>query len=225
MRKLPEGETEALLNSYMIPFPKRVLVRTEDSAVRAAVKIGFPVVMKVSSPDIVHKTEAKCVIVNIKDPGAARAAYRQILKNARKHRPGARVKGVSVFQMVPAGTREVIIGSKQDPQFGPVLMFGLGGILVEVLRDVSFRVVPLERMDAREMIREIRGFRILEGVRGRGPVNLRALEDTIMKVSRMVWSNTGKGSKIQELDINPLFVDEKGVWAADVRVLVSSRGK
>ncbi len=220
MRKLPEGETERLLKKFRIPYPRHILARTEEAAVKAAGKIGFPVVMKVSSPDIIHKTDAKCVIINIRDTGSARAAYRQILRNARKFKPRPRVEGVSVCQMVPSGTREVIVGSKQDPQFGPVLMFGLGGIFVEVLRDVSFRLIPLERRDAREMLREIRGFRILEGVRGQKPVNFRTLEDTVMKVSRMVWANSGKGRKIQELDINPLFVDEKRVWAADVRVLV-----
>jgi acyl-CoA synthetase (NDP forming) len=220
MKKLPEGETETLLKKYRIPYPRHVLARNEEAAVKAARKIGFPVVMKVSSPDIIHKTEARCVIINIRESNQARAAYRQILKNARKHKTRARIGGVAVFQMIPAGTREVIVGSKQDPQFGPVLMFGLGGIFVEVLKDVSFRLVPLERRDAREMVREIRGYKILEGIRGQKPVNFRALEDTIMKVSRMVWDNTGKGKKIQELDINPLFIDEKNVWAADVRVLV-----
>jgi acyl-CoA synthetase (NDP forming) len=175
--------------------------------------------MKVSSPDIIHKTEARCVIVNIKDSSGAIGAYRQIMKNARTYKKGVRINGVIVVRMIPEGTREVIIGSKQDPQFGPVLMFGLGGIFVEVLKDVSFRVIPLEREDAREMVREIRGFKILEGVRGKGPINFRLLETTIMKVSKMVWENSGKGKKIQELDINPLFVDEKGVWAADVRIL------
>ena len=220
MKKLPDRETELLLRRYRIPFPRRILARTEGAAVKAAARVGFPAVMKVSSPDIIHKTEAKCVIVSIGDPGAARAAWRQILRNARKHKPRARVSGVDVFQMVPPGTREVIIGSMQDPQFGPVLMFGLGGIFVEVLRDVSFRVIPLERKDAREMIKEIRGYKILEGVRGQKPVNFRALEDAIMRVSRMVWDNTGKGRRIRELDINPLFIDQKRVWAADVRVLV-----
>lgn len=220
MKKLPERETERLLKRYRIPYPRHILAKTEEAAVQASRKIGFPVVMKVSSPDIIHKTEAKCVIVNIGDSQQARAAFRQIVKNARKHKTRARVNGVAVFEMVPSGTREIILGSKHDPQFGPVLMFGLGGIFVEVLRDVSFRIIPLERKDAREMIREIRGYKILEGARGEKPVNFRLLEDTIMKVSRMVSENSGKGKKIQELDINPLFIDEKEVWAADVRVIV-----
>jgi acyl-CoA synthetase (NDP forming) len=220
MKKLPQGETELLLKKYGIPFPRQILAKTEGAVAAAARKIGFPVVMKVSSPDIVHKTEAKCVIINIKDAIAAGAAYKQIMKNARKYDPKARIMGVSVFEMVPQGTREVIIGSKHDPQFGPVLMFGLGGVFVEVLRDVSFRIVPLARDDAREMIREIRGYRILEGVRGQGPVNFRLLEDTIMKVSKLVQHNTRGGKRIRELDINPLFIDEKRIWAADVRILV-----
>lgn len=218
--KISERETGLILKRYGIPFPKQSLAKSEKAAMDAARRIGFPVVMKVSSPDIIHKTEARCVIVNVRDSAACLGAYKQIIKNARKHNPKARVDGVSVMQMIPEGTREVIIGSKQDPQFGPVLMFGLGGIFVEVLKDVSFRIVPLERSDAREMVREIRGFKILEGVRGQGPVNFRLLEDTIMKVSRLVWDNSGRGKGIQELDINPLFIDEKKVWAADVRILV-----
>jgi acyl-CoA synthetase (NDP forming) len=220
MKKLSERENEALLRRYRIPFPKHVFAKNEAAAVKSTRALGFPVVMKVSSPDIIHKTEARCVILNIRDTNSLRAAYRQIIRNARKYKPRARILGVAVFQMIPRGTREVIIGSKQDPQFGPVLMFGLGGIFVEVLKDVSFRLVPLERRDAREMVREIRSFKILEGVRGQKPVNFRLLEDTIMKVSKMVRDNTGKGRKIQELDINPLFIDEKRVWAADVRILI-----
>ncbi|RLI95980.1 MAG: acetyl-CoA synthetase [Candidatus Aenigmatarchaeota archaeon] len=220
MKKLPDKETERLLRKYKIPFPEHVLTKSEDSAVRAAKRIGFPVAMKVSSPDILHKTDAGCVILDVRDEEGVRKAYRQIIRNARKNKQRARIEGVSVEEMIPEGTREVIIGAKQDPQFGPVLMFGLGGIFVEVLKDVSFGVVPLERGDAAEMVREIRGFRILEGVRGQKPVNMRLLEMTIMKVSRMVWENSGKGKRIQELDINPLFIDEKNVWAADVRVLV-----
>ena len=220
MNKLSEKETELLLKRYRIPFPKQIMAKSEESAIRAAQKMGFPVVMKVSSPDIIHKTDAKCVIVNVRDPAGVVGAYRQILRNAKEHKPRAKVNGVSVFQMVPEDSIEVIIGAKQDPQFGPVLMFGLGGILVEVMKDVSFRIVPLEREDAKEMVREIKGFRILKGVRGKKPVNLRLIETTIMKVSKMVWENSNKGKKIQELDINPLFVDEDNVWAADVRILV-----
>jgi acyl-CoA synthetase (NDP forming) len=220
MEMLPGNVTENLLRKYRIPFPERVLARSEEAAAKAAQKMGFPVVMKIASPDIIHKTDAKCVIVRIRNSGEAIAAYLQILKNARKHKPRAKVKGVWISRMIPDGTLEVIIGSKHDPQFGPVLMFGLGGILVEILRDVAFRIIPLERIDAKEMVREIRGFRVLEGVRGQKPVNLRLLESTIMKVSKMVWENTGKGRKIQELDINPLFISEKDVWAADVRILV-----
>lgn len=218
MDKLPDAASERLLKRYRIPYPKSIHAPTEEAAAKAARKIGFPVVMKVSSPDIIHKTEAKAVIINIKDAQQARAAFKQIVRNSRKHKPRARIKGVQVFEMVPQGTREVIIGSKQDPQFGPVLMFGLGGIFVEVLKDVTFRVIPLERKDAREMIRELRGLRILEGVRGKPAVSFRLLEDTIMKVSRMVWENSDKGKRIKELDINPLFVDDKQVWAADVRM-------
>lgn len=220
MKKLSERETERLLRKYKIPFPKHVLAKNETAAVKSTRVLGFPVVVKISSPDIIHKTEAECVILNIRDSNSLRAAYRQVIKNARKHKPRARIMGVAVYQMIPRGTREVIIGGLQDPQFGPVLMFGLGGIFVEVLKDVSFRIIPLERQDAREMIKDIRGFKILEGIRGQGPVNFRLLEDTILKVSKMVWENSRKGVKIKELDINPLFINEKNVWAADVRVLV-----
>ena len=216
MRMLSQRETDRLLTRFSIPSPKQALAKSEQEAATLSRRMGFPVVMKVSSPDIIHKTDANCVIVNIKDSTAAMAAYKQIGKNARKHKPKAKVDGVAVFEMVPSGTREVIIGAKQDPQFGPVLMFGLGGILVEVLKDVSFRLVPLTKKDAKEMVREIRGFRILEGVRGKGPVDFEKLESTILKVSRLVEAN----KRIKELDINPLFIDENRVWAADVRILV-----
>jgi acyl-CoA synthetase (NDP forming) len=217
MIKLSERENERLLRRYKIPFPKHVLAKNEEAAVKSTRVLGFPVVMKISSPDIIHKTEANCVILNIRDSGAARAAYRQIIKNARKHKPRGRIMGVLVYHMVPKGKREVIIGAKKDPQFGPVLMFGLGGIFVEVMKDVSFKVVPLERKDARDMIQEIKGYKVLKGVRGKGPVDFKLLEDTILKVSKMVWENKA----IQELDINPLFIDEKKVWAADVRIFKS----
>ncbi len=215
MKKLSEKETESLLKRYRIPAPKSGLARTEDAAAKLAKKLGYPVVMKIESPDIIHKTDAKCVILNLKTEETLRTAFRQIHKNARKHKRNAKILGVQIFEMVQQGTREVIIGAKEDPQFGPVLMFGLGGILVEVMKDVSFRVIPLERKDAKAMIREIRGFKILEGVRGQGPINFKLLEDTILKVSSMVE----KTKKIKELDINPLFISDKA-WAADVRVFV-----
>jgi acyl-CoA synthetase (NDP forming) len=220
MRKLPERDAEKLLRRYGIPFPKHVLARNEIAAAKATRALGFPVVMKISSPDILHKTDCGCVILNIRDTGSVRAAFKQIMHNARKTFPRARIAGVSLFQMVPRGTREVIVGAKQDPHFGPVLMFGLGGILVEVMRDVSFRVIPLERKDAREMIREIRGFKVLEGVRGQGPVDFKLLEDVLLKASKMVWENSGKGRRIQEMDINPLFISERKAWAADARIMV-----
>ncbi len=220
MEKLSDRETKRLLDKYRIPAPRTGLAKSEESAARAAKKLGFPLAMKVSSPDIVHKTDAKAVILNVESADSARKAYGQILRNAKKHKPKAMIEGVTLSRMVPEGAKEVIIGAKQDPQFGPVIMFGLGGIFVEVLKDVSFRLAPLERRDASSMVREIKGYSVLEGVRGEEPVNTRLLELTLMKVSKMVWENTGKGKKIQELDINPLFADSKNVWAADVRILV-----
>lgn len=215
MKALTEFEAKKLLKKHGIPTTKDFLAKTSKEAVSFANKIGYPVVLKIQSPDILHKTDAGGVILDLENDKEVSEGFEKVMKNARKQKKKANIQGVLVQGMVKEGT-QCIIGSKKDPQFGPVIMFGLGGIFVEVYKDVSFRIIPIERADAKEMIREIKGYPILKGARGKKPVNFKALEDALLKVSRMVWGN----KKIEELDINPIFADSKGVKAADARIIL-----
>jgi acetyl-CoA synthetase (ADP-forming) len=222
MKILTEYEAKILLKKYSIPVTKEYLAKTEEEAVEYAKKIGYPVVLKVMSPQIIHKTEAGCVLINVKNRNDVKKGFRKILENAKKYRSDAEIKGVLVQEMVKgADVREVIVGSKMDEQFGPVIMFGVGGIFVEVIKDISFRIIPIERKDAVQMIKEIKAYKILEGVRGQKPINFQALEDCLMNVSKMVWEE----KNIRELDINPLFVDEKNIKAGDARIVVEEVSK
>lgn len=216
MKKLSDSETRKIMKKFGIPFVKQVLTKTEEHAVLHAKKIGFPVVLKVSSPDILHKTDVGGVVLDIGNTEELQDAYRKMMKRVKKKKPRARIDGVLVQEMVPRDSRELIIGGRRDPQFGPVIMFGLGGVWVEALKDVSFRLIPISRKDAREMIREIRGHSILEGMRGQKPVDFKLLEDCLLRVSKMLWKN----KKIQELDINPLFINDKKAIAVDARIVV-----
>lgn len=214
MGKLPDNEAFQLLEKYNIPTAQHMLSKDEQQAVAFAKKTGYPVVLKLSSPDIVHKTDAKAVLVGIGNEQELRSGFKKLIAVGKKKK--ARVEGVLVQEQAE-GT-EVIIGSSQDPQFGPTLLFGLGGIFVEVLKDVTFRLIPIDRKEAAAMIKEIKGYKILAGARGEKPINFKALEDCLVNVSKMVWSER---PEIKELDINPLFANEKGVVAADVRIFVS----
>ncbi|MCK4327572.1 MAG: acetate--CoA ligase family protein [Candidatus Diapherotrites archaeon] len=199
----------ALLDKYGIPTAKFAVVKRVDAAAKAAKKIGYPVAVKIDSPDIVHKTERGVVAANLKDEAELRAGVKRVLKRAGK----ARVRGIIVQEHCSG--KEVIIGGTCDAQFGDVVLFGLGGIFVEVLKDFSVRVTPITRRDAKSMVKEIRGYPLLAGTRGEKPVAIPTIVNTIIKASRMLE----REPKIKELDINPLFVDEKGVKAADVRVI------
>jgi acetyltransferase len=172
------------------------------------------VALKVQSAQILHKTEAGGIALGLGTDDEVRAAYDEVLANARRFAPHAEIQGVLVQEMLRDGV-EVIIGMTKDPVFGPVMMFGLGGIFVEALRDVSFRIAPLTRRDAEEMIDEIRGHRVLEGMRGKPPADREALIDVILKVSQLV---TDHRAEIEELDINPLVVFTKGAKAADALI-------
>lgn len=216
MRKLGDKETQKLLNRWKIPYAEHFLAKSPEQAVRFAERIGYPVVLKVESPDVIHKTETGGVETNIRDEEDVRRAFKVITRNVKRKVPKARVKGILIQKMFDG--REIIVGSKIDPQFGPVIVFGFGGIFVESLKDVTFRVIPIKRSDAKKMIKEIRGYKILQGVRGLKPVNFRILENCLLKVSEMVWKS--RKPAIKELDINPLFVNEKGVVAVDVRIII-----
>ncbi|MDP6633000.1 MAG: acetate--CoA ligase family protein, partial [Dehalococcoidales bacterium] len=175
----------------------------------------IPVVLTLDSTEVQHKTDAGGVKLGLETAAQVEAAYDDIMKSIKKEFPDARIQGVSVQKMARPGV-EVIIGISTDTQFGPVLMFGLGGILVEVLKDVSFRIVPLARRDVREMIREIKGYPLLEGYRGQEPVDVDNLEELILKVSSFVEQHP----EIEELDLNPVFAYSDGAVAVDARVIM-----
>ncbi|MFQ5472854.1 MAG: acetate--CoA ligase family protein, partial [Dehalococcoidia bacterium] len=172
--------------------------------------------LKIVSEDVTHKSDVGGVKVGIESAEEVRAAFDEIVAAVKKTQPDAAIDGVAVQKMAPAGT-EVIIGVSKDPQFGPVVMFGLGGILVEVLKDVSFRIVPLEGRDARQMVREIKGFPVLEGVRGQDPADLDAIEGLILQISKFIEAHP----EIEELDLNPVFAYKDGCIAVDARIVIA----
>jgi len=215
-RSLTEHESKGILKAYGVPTTREGLAVNLEVAMGLAEEIGFPLVLKVCSPDIVHKSDIGGVIVGLKTSSEVKEAYGRIIASVSKQKPRARILGVLVQEMVPPG-QEVIVGATRDAQFGPVVMFGLGGVFVEVLRDVSFRLAPLTRGEALEMMRETRGFRLLEGFRESKPADLEALADVIMKVGRIITELP----EITEIDINPLFVYDKGLVAVDARVILS----
>jgi acyl-CoA synthetase (NDP forming) len=213
---LTEVESKQLLEEAGIPTARAHLATSRDAAVQAARDIGFPVVLKVVSPQITHKTDVGGVKLDLKSPEEVAAAFDEIVAAARRAAPDATIDGVSVQQMARPGI-EVIVGVSTDPQFGPVIMFGLGGILVEVLKDVSFRIIPIAPRDARQMIREIKGFPLLEGYRGQDPADLAALESLLLRVSEFVE----KQPEVSELDLNPVFAYKDGALAVDARIVLS----
>jgi acyl-CoA synthetase (NDP forming) len=213
---LLEPEAKAFLASYGCTVTKEKVVTSADEAAAFAGEIGFPIAAKIVSPDILHKTEAKCVKVNLDSPEKVKAAFTEIMTNAKAYDANAKIEGVLVAHMVNGG-EEVIVGLATDPTFGKVVMFGLGGIWVEVMKDVSFRVVPLSRQDARDMIEEIKGYPLLTGIRGKAPKDIDALCELLVQVSKLAKEN----KEIGEMDLNPVFVQEKGAVIADARIILT----
>lgn len=212
---LTEIESKELLKKAGIPVVETKLARSKKEAISISKKVGFPVVLKISSPDVVHKSDSGGVKLGLANATQIGKAYNEIISSVKQAYPEAQIEGVSVQPMAPSGV-EVIVGMSKDPQFGPVLMFGLGGILVEVLKDVSFRIVPVTERDAREMIREIKGYPVLEGYRGQKPASIPALEKLIVKVSQFVEKNP----QIKELDLNPIFAYPDKAVAVDARIIL-----
>jgi acetyltransferase len=214
-----DAEARGILEAYGIPLPKTALARTADEAVAAADAIGYPVALKIASPDILHKTDIGGVKLNLAGPTEVRDAFDLITFRAARYMPGAAILGCQVQQMVKGG-KEAIIGMSRDPQFGPLIMFGLGGIYVEALRDVTFRVAPIDRREAEEMIGEIRAYNLLRGVRGEKPSDLEGIADTLVRVSQLVTDFP----EIVELDINPLLVFPagQGVLGLDMRLALKT---
>src|SRR5579863_2477848 len=212
---LTPPEARLLCQATGIPIPKEAVATSACDAARAAAEIGFPVVMKVVSPDTLHKTEAGGVIVGLKSAGEVEQAYETILRNAKSYKSDANIAGVQVQQML-AGGHEVIVGALTDPSFGKVVAFGLGGVLVEVLKDVTFNDTATTENEALSMLDGIAAAEILRGVRGGQPVDRNALAKIISAVSQLV----SDFPEIRELDLNPVFATQNGATAADVRVLV-----
>lgn len=214
-QNLLEEEGQEILRAYGLPLPQSALAKTEQEAVKIAKKIGYPVVLKIASPQIIHKSDAGGVKVNIQNDKDARSAFKEIIKNAKKYNKNAVIQGVLVVEMVKGG-KEMIIGSKQEPGFGPVLMLGMGGIYVEILKDVTFRLAPVTDKEAEDMITSIKTKKLLEGVRGEKPSDLAKLSECIQRLSQLVTDFT----EIKELDMNPVLVMEKGKGCKilDVRI-------
>jgi acyl-CoA synthetase (NDP forming) len=210
-----EDEAKALCDLYGLPVTRIEVVEAEDDAVRVAEGFGFPVVLKIVSPQVLHKSDAGGVLINIRDAEGVRKGYKKIIENVNARVPDAEITGILVQEMAPDGT-QVIVGSTKDPTFGPTIMFGLGGIFVEVLKDVSFRLVPITRVDAEEMVREIKAYKILEGVRGMPPADQETILDILMRTSEMLVECL----EIKELDLNPILVYEKGAKIVDARVIL-----
>lgn len=211
MKQLKYSRTVDILQDYRMPLPKEKLVSSAETAAKAAKKIGFPVVMKIASKDIIHKSDEGFVKTNIKDETEAEETYGQMISRAKEKK--AEVEGVVIQETVSG--KEVIIGMKKDPQFGPVLLFGLGGVFVEIIKDISFRIAPIDKKQAEQMIKETKGAKILEGIRGEKPANVAKLADIISKLSNLAV----KKENIQEIDLNPVIVDEKGAKIVDARFL------
>jgi len=213
--QLTEIESKQLIKEAGIPVVEAKLAQTKTEAISLSKKMGFPVVLKIVSPDVIHKSDSGGVELGLASVAQVGKAYSKILSAIKKHYPKAKIQGVSVQKMARPGV-EVIIGMTKDAQFGPVLMFGLGGILVEVLKDVAFRIVPLTKRDAHEMIKDIKGYPVLEGYRGQEPADVAFLEDLILKVSDFV----DKNPEIKELDLNPVFAYKDRAVAVDARVIL-----
>ncbi len=217
---LTEVESKQLLKQAGIDVVETRLAASKEEAISISQKLGFPVVLKIASPDIIHKSDMGGVKLELQSDQAVGQAYDDIMAAAKKRHPKAKILGVAVQKMARPGV-EVIIGMSQDDQFGPVLMFGLGGILVEVLKDVSFRLVPLAKRDAAEMVREIKSYPLLEGYRGGEKVKIAYLENLLLKVSDFVEKNP----EVKELDLNPVFAYSDGALAVDARVILEKQKK
>jgi acetyltransferase len=212
---LVETEAREVLSAYGLPLEKCLLARNVDEAAEKYESLGGKVVMKIVSPDILHKTDAGGVALSIDSPQAAREAFARLVDNGRNYKSDADIFGVMLTPMLPGGV-ECIIGASHDTTFGPTVMFGLGGIFVEILKDISFRVAPVNMPSCRQMVREIKGHKLLEGARGAAPCDMEALAETVCVISHMV----NELREVAEVDLNPVFAWEKGLAVADARIVL-----
>jgi acetyl coenzyme A synthetase (ADP forming)-like protein len=214
-KMLSEPEGYGLLMKHGIPVPEHRVVSRSDDAIKAASDLGFPVAMKVVSPDVIHKSDAGAVIVGIQDEQAVIGAFQTIMDNVKQKVPNARIEGVVVEKMMPSGL-ELIIGGKMDPSFGKIVTFGLGGTLVELLKDVSIRVLPLDKAEIERMVHDVKAYALIKGYRGEAPKDEHALVDALVKICRMFYDS----KEMSEFDINPLILYQKGVCAVDARIYI-----
>lgn len=214
-KALLEPEAKTICTEYGIPVTKFKVASNQKEASKFADEIGYPVVLKIVSPDIIHKSDAGGVIVNLKTSLEVTAGYCKILENVKKYKADAKIVGVLVQEMAPNST-EVIVGAIKDPQFGQTVMFGLGGIFVEVLKDVNFRIAPLSDDDAKEMITELKAYPLLKGFRNTPPADIEALVGILCSTSRLVMDNP----EIKELDLNPVLAYQKGAKTVDARIIL-----
>ncbi|TAK31841.1 MAG: acetyl-CoA synthetase [Chloroflexota bacterium] len=220
---LTEVESKALLAAYGIPTTRLGLANNVDEAAEIARSIGYPVAMKIISPDILHKSDVGGVRLDVRSEEEAMVAYEETVALARQARPEARIEGVSVQEMIVETVAEVIVGAKRDPVFGPVILFGLGGVWVDLMRDFSLRVVPFDQMEIAAMVEEIKGYPLLVGYRGSEPADVASLANVISTIARLMEDLP----RIVELDLNPVCVrpDGRGAIVADARVLLDSANK
>ena len=215
-RHLLEPEALAMVKEAGLTVIEHKTATSAEGAISAAGHLGYPVALKLVCREIVHKSDADGVQLDLRDAEAVGAAYRRIMEGAARHRPGARIDGALVCRMARPGV-EVILGLTRDPQFGPALMFGLGGIFVELYRDVAFRLVPISEHDAREMVHEIKGFPVLTGVRGRPPRDLDVLTRSLLLLSALAESRP----QIDAVDLNPVILYEQGCVVVDAKVFLT----
>lgn len=214
-KALLETEAKTICTEYGITVTKFSLAKSEAEASCQAQQIGYPIVLKIVSPDIIHKSDAGGVLVNLKNAVEVAEGYKKIIENAKKYKSDAKIVGVLVQEMAPQST-EVIVGAIKDPQFGQTIMFGLGGIFVELLKDVNFRVAPITKEDAKEMITRLKAFPLLNGYRGSKPADIDALAAILCNTSRLIMENP----EIKELDLNPVMAYPEGAKTVDARIIL-----
>jgi acetyltransferase len=215
-----DAEGRLIMTAYGLKIPQSDVAATPDEAIALASKIGYPVVLKIASPDILHKTDVGGVKVGLRNASEVRDAFELMVYRAQRYLPEAHIWGCQVQEMAPGGGIEVLVGMNRDPQFGPLVTFGLGGIYVETLKDVTFRIAPFSHLEAEEMLGEIRAHALLDGVRGQPPADKAAIVDTLLRVGQLVQDFP----EITELDINPLMVysQNQGALAIDMRLILKS---
>jgi len=212
---LLEPEAKTICTEYCIPVTKYKVATSEQEAIDFSNQIGYPVVLKIVSPQIIHKSEAGGVKVNLKNDSEVKEEYNNIIKNAKKYNHNATITGILIQEMAPQST-EVIIGAVKDPQFGQTLMFGLGGIFVELLKDVAFRIAPITEQDAFEMISSVKAYPLLKGYRNTPPADIKAITEILLATSKLVMTHP----EIKEIDLNPIMAYEKGVKTVDARIIL-----